>query len=159
MLGASGVGKTSLVARFVFSTFSDEYLTTAGVKIVKKSLDVKGAPCELMVWDVAGEDEFVTVQMSYLQHADGYLLVVDGTRHATLDTAMDLQAKAIAVAGNVPFLLLLNKSDLRDRWEIDSTDMRSLYDSGFHAIHTSALTGEGVEKAFATLAAEMLEKQ
>ncbi|MFN6951418.1 MAG: Rab family GTPase, partial [Albidovulum sp.] len=79
LLGAFAVGKTSLVARFVRSTFSDKYLTTVGVKIDRKDLDLPGTPVTLMLWDLAGEDEFNTVQMSYLRGSAGLLIVADGT--------------------------------------------------------------------------------
>jgi small GTP-binding protein len=80
MLGAFAVGKTSLVARFVESIFSDRYHTTVGVKIEKKTLQVSGQQWNLIVWDLAGEDEFMQIRMSYLRGSSGYLLVADGTR-------------------------------------------------------------------------------
>ena len=112
MLGGFGVGKTSLVSRFVTSIFSDTYLTTVGVKIDKKTIAVDAREMTLMLWDIYGQDEFQTVRDSYLRGASGYLLVADGTRHATLETAAALQQKAESVIGRVPFLLLLNKADL-----------------------------------------------
>src|SRR6185295_11004334 len=112
MLGGFAVGKTSLVSRFVSSIFSDKYLSTVGVKIDKKELSVDGAAVTLMLWDIFGQDEFQTVKSSYLRGMAGYLLVVDGTRASTLETARDLQKKAVAVAGEVPFSLLLNKVDV-----------------------------------------------
>ena len=57
VLGAFGVGKTSLVRRYVQSIFSDAYLTTVGVKIDKKNLNVGETPVTLILWDIAGEDD------------------------------------------------------------------------------------------------------
>ena len=156
MLGASGVGKTSLVARFVRSIFSDTYLTTIGVKVDKKTVVVNGVDCDLMLWDLAGEDEFVTVQMSYLRNAHGYLLVADGTRRATLDAATLLHGRAVEAIGKVPFLLVLNKSDLADGWEIADDRVQSLLDQGWTVLRASAKSGAGVEAAFETIAAEMI---
>ena len=73
MIGASGVGKTSLVAKFVHSMFSDKYLTTVGVKIDKKTVSVDGAEVMLMIWDLAGDDDFQRLQTSYLRGTSGYL--------------------------------------------------------------------------------------
>ncbi|MEM8598680.1 MAG: Rab family GTPase [Bacteroidota bacterium] len=112
LLGTSAVGKTSLVRRFVRGLFSDEYLTTLGVKIDKKAVMIGDARVELLVWDLNGEDAFQKLQMSYLRGAGGYFLVVDGTRPTTLDHALDLHERAQAVTGPVPYLLLLNKADL-----------------------------------------------
>ena len=120
LLGGFGVGKTSLVSQFVHSIFSDTYLTTVGVKIEKKSIDLADQRVDLVVWDVNGQDEFQNVRMSYLRGTSGYLLVVDGTRSKTLETALALQKDAETAVGRVPFLLVINKLDLADEWEIDA---------------------------------------
>jgi small GTP-binding protein len=155
MLGAFGVGKTSLVSRFVSSIFSDKYLTTVGVKIDKKTVPIDTGEMTLMLWDIYGQDEFQTVHDSYLRGASGYLLVADGTRHATLDTAAALQQKAESVVGRVPFLLLLNKADLDAEWQVDERALWKLLEGGWSVVKTSAKTGVGVEDAFAKLAREM----
>ena len=102
MLGATGVGKTSLVSRFVTSLFSDKYLTTVGVKVDKKTVPMDGEEVMLLLWDIYGQDEFQTVRSSYLRGASGYLLVADGTRQLTLDTARELQKTAEGVVGACP---------------------------------------------------------
>jgi small GTP-binding protein len=155
MLGGFGVGKTSLVSRFVTSLFSDTYLTTIGVKIDKKTIAVDSHEMNLMLWDIYGQDEYQTVRDSYLRGASGYLLVADGTRHATLDTAAALQQKAESVVGDVPFLLLLNKADLVGEWQVDERALIKLVDRGWTVVKTSAKTGAGVEGAFTKLASQM----
>lgn len=155
MLGGFGVGKTSLVSRFVSSIFSDTYITTLGVKIDKKKVPIEGGETTLMLWDIYGQDEFQTVRDSYLRGASGYLLVADGTRHATLETAVALQRQAETVIGRVPFLLLLNKADLDRDWQVDESTLVKLVDQGWRVVKTSAKTGNGVEEAFARLAREM----
>ena len=79
MLGSYGVGKTSLVARFISSMFADKYQTTVGVKIDKKILTVDGEEVTLMLWDMAGEEDNAPVKLNQVKDASGYLLVVDGT--------------------------------------------------------------------------------
>jgi hypothetical protein len=155
MLGGFGVGKTSLVSRFVTSMFSDKYLTTVGVKIDKKTVPLGSEEMTLMLWDIYGEDEFQSVRDSYLRGASGYLLVVDGTRWPTLDTAAALQQKAESVVGRVPFLLLLNKADLDTEWQVDERALWKLAERGWPVVKTSAKTGEGVDDAFAKLARDM----
>ena len=155
MLGGSGVGKTSLVARFVSSMFSDKYLTTVGVKVDKKTVPIDSGEMTLMLWDIYGQDEFQTVRDSYLRGATGYLLVADGTRYSTLDTAVALQKRAESVIGRVPFLLLLNKRDLDREWQVDEETLVTLVEQGWRVVKTSAKTGDGVEDAFTTLAREM----
>jgi small GTP-binding protein len=155
MLGGFGVGKTSLVSQFVSSLFSDTYLTTVGVKIDKKTLALDSGEMTLMLWDIYGQDAFQTVRDSYLRGASGYLLVADGTRHATLDTATALQHQAESVIGRVPFVLLLNKADLDSEWQVDERALVKLVDRGWPVLKTSAKTGDGVEDAFAKLARAM----
>ena len=155
MLGGFGVGKTSLVARFVSSIFSDKYLTTVGVKVDKKTVELESGRMTLMLWDVYGQDEFQSVRDSYMRGASGYLLVVDGTRHATLETAIELQQQAKSVVGCVPFLLLLNKADLDRDWQIDQRALVKLAEQGWPVVKTSAKTGAGVDDAFTRLAREI----
>lgn len=158
MLGAFAVGKTSLVARFVRSIFSEKYHTTVGVKIDKKPIKVGDEDVTLVLWDLAGEDEFQKVQMSYLRGSAGYILVVDGTRRATLDKAFSLQKNAEEAVGKVPFIIVLNKADLSDDWEIDEPTVADLSQKGWLVLKGSAKTGEGVEETFMTLAQKMIEK-
>lgn len=155
MLGGFGVGKTSLVTRFVSSIFSEKYLTTVGVKIDKKIVHVGSEDVTLVLWDLYGEDEFQTIRESYLRGASGYLLVADGTRHATLDAAVALQQKAERVLGPVPFLLLLNKADLDAEWQVDERALWKIAERGWPVLKTSARTGAGVDEAFSKLARQM----
>ncbi len=156
MLGSFAVGKTSLVQRFVSSKFPRKYQTTVGVMIDKKTVKIGNQEIYLMLWDVYGQDEFRRVQTSYLADASGYFLVVDGTRKNTLDTALELRKKVNEEIGEIPFVLILNKTDLKNEWEITSQALGELSESGWAVVETSAKTGEGVEKAFLSLAAKIL---
>lgn len=157
LLGTSGVGKTSLVSRYVHSIFSDKYLTTVGVKIDKKSLQVNGTEVTLVIWDLAGDDDFQRLHTSYLRGTSGYLLVADGTRQVTLDQALALQTRVADSLGSVPFILALNKADLAGNWEIDDARIQALVAQNFPIIRTSAKAGAGVEEAFAQLGQRMLQ--
>ena len=103
MVGACGVGKTSLVRRFVESIFDESYQTTIGVKIDKKDLELDGREVTLVIWDMAGEDEFAQVRASHLRGASGYLLVADGSRKSTLATSPELGTENSDRAGPCPF--------------------------------------------------------
>lgn len=156
MLGAYAVGKTSLVSRYVTSMFSEKYLSTVGVKIDKKTVEVGGESVMLMLWDIYGEDSMQKVQMSYLKGASGYLLVADATRRETLDKAISLHERAREVAGDVPFLLVVNKSDLVDQREIDDAALQTVLSAGWNVLRGSAKTGEGVDEAFSTISQRMV---
>ena len=156
LLGAFAVGKTSLIQKFVYSIFSEKYISSVGVKIDKKTLTVEDHVLELLLWDLYGEDEFQNVQMSYLRGASGYILVVDGTRRNTLDTAVDLQKRAESVLGKTPYVLAVNKADLEADWEVDRQMLKAHQMAAGTIIETSAKTGQGVDETFMALAAQLV---
>src|SRR5208337_4682712 len=97
MLGSFGVGKTSLVVRFVEGIFSGKYLSTVGVKIDQKAIKVGDQEVLLLLWDLAGEDSRSQLQTAYLRGAAGYFLIVDGTWTESLVTAKSIHKRAVAV--------------------------------------------------------------
>jgi len=156
MLGSFSVGKTSLVRRFVESIFSDAYQTSIGVKVDKKVVRSGNEDVTLVLWDIHGEDVYQKIRMSYLRGMSGYLLVVDGTRRQTLDDALALNERVIQEAGKVPAVMVFNKSDLTEKWEIDATRESELTAAGWNILRTSAKTGDSVEEVFSKLTAAML---
>ncbi|HEV8076047.1 MAG TPA: Rab family GTPase [Candidatus Acidoferrum sp.] len=156
MLGAFAVGKTSLVRRFVESIYSDVYQTTVGVKIDKKNMQVHGKEVSLVFWDIYGEDDYQKMRWTYLRGASGYLLVADGTRKATLDKAVSLEQRVREEVGAIPFVVVINKSDLIRDWELDSALESQLAVQGWSILRSSAKTGEGVEESFSLLTQKML---
>jgi len=157
MLGSFAVGKTSLVRRFVESIFSESYLTTVGVKVDKKVIRAGEQEVTMMLWDIAGHDGLQNLRMSYLNGASGLLLVADGTRRDTLAAAIAIREEAKIVAASAAFVLAINKTDLAHDWEIDSQEENELVSRGWKVVRTSAKTGDGVERAFESLALAMLE--
>lgn len=157
LLGAFAVGKTSLVSRFVDSIFSEKYHTTVGVKIDQKTLQVGEKAWRLILWDLAGEDEFLQIRTSYLRGSAGYILVVDGTRRTTLDTALNIQQRVTSALGDIPFVVILNKVDLRSEWEVNDEAITTLTAQGWHVLTASAKTGEGVNEAFVALTRQIAE--
>ena len=156
LMGAYAVGKTSLVARYVSSVFAEKYHTTLGVKIDKKIVATAHGEVMLMIWDLAGEDEFIGVELDYMRGAAGYFVVADGLRRSSLERAISLQQRIRERLGPVPFLLLINKVDLEESWEIQGEDLEELSRNGWRILRTSAKSGQGVEAAFISLAASLL---
>lgn len=156
MMGAPGVGKTSLVRRFVDSVFSEKYLSTIGVKIDKKSVAVEDTTLNLMLWDLQGEERYQWVRLQYLRGASGYILVADGTRPDTLEIALGLQENAAGRAEQLPFILCLNKADLWGQWGITATQQEWLKEKGWTVVQTSAKSGDSVEEAFQSLARQII---
>ncbi|MBZ5511250.1 MAG: GTP-binding protein [Acidobacteriia bacterium] len=158
MVGAFGVGKTSLVARFVYTKFSEKYQTTVGVKIDKKVVQHPAGDINLILWDLAGEDALTTVRPAHLKGASGYILVMDGLRRNTLEVAIDLHGRVSEAVGAVPFVCVVNKADLRETWEIQQSDLDNLVSRGWTVVETSAKTGAAVEGVFQTLTDAMMQE-
>jgi small GTP-binding protein len=158
MLGAFGVGKTSLVRRFVHQQFDERYQSTLGVKIDTKIVDVDENTVKLVLWDIEGTDPDDTGDSlarrrgNYVKGAHGLLFVADGTRPATVETAMSLYDEFCQSSAAVPALLLLNKADLKDEWKMESVAPPGSVES----FDTSALDGQNVEQAFHALAAQLV---
>jgi small GTP-binding protein len=159
MIGSFAVGKTSLVRRFVESIYSDKYHTTVGVKVDKKIVTVGTVETTLLLWDIEGAESEHDLRKSYLRGASGYLLVADGTRSDTLYRAVALQARVEETVGQIPFLVLLNKCDLTEEWEIGAKERTALEAKNWIVMNTSAKTGISVEEAFLTLTEKMIEVQ
>lgn len=157
LLGASGVGKTSLIRQFVESIFSDKYLTTIGVKVDKKSVEVNGQEVKLMLWDIEGNDRYHMFQEKYLRGASAYIIVVDQTRSPSLIEGIDIHT-LLQQNHDCPTVLAINKSDLTENWhwgEKELNDYKSLFDFSYH---TSAKTGDNVETMFSELAERLLRE-
>jgi small GTP-binding protein len=158
MVGAFGVGKTSLVARFVYTKYSEKYQTTVGVKIDKKVVQHPAGDINLIIWDMAGEDALTTVHPAHLRGASGYILVTDGLRRNTLEVAIDLYGRVSEVVGGIPFVCVVNKADLQETWEIQQGDLDNLVSRGWTVVETSAKTGAAVEGVFRTLTDAMMQE-
>lgn len=148
MIGSFAVGKTSLVSRFVHNTFSEKYLSTVGVKIDRKVVRQADQDINLMLWDLHGDDAFQRVRMSYVKGAHAYILVIDGTRRATFDTAIQLHGQIREAHGDLPFIVALNKADQEAEWEIDNKTLTELEADGWNLVRTSAKDALGVENLF-----------
>jgi len=158
MLGSLSVGKTSLVEQYVNSIFSDKYLSTVGVKISKKSVNIDGTDTSLVLWDMEGKDDYTEINMLYLRGAMGFFVVADLTRLDTFDTALKLRKIVLdMLRQDIPNMLLLNKSDLPD-WEVDNERVEEARASGIKIMYTSAKMGKAVDEAFETLARDMLTR-
>lgn len=156
LLGDFAVGKTSLVERFVHDQYSKQYRTTIGVRVdVKTMRRPDGSAVKIAIWDLGGIGAPTGIFLRYLRGASGCLLVVDGTRSGTLDHALELRQAVESNLAALPFVGLVNKSDLRERQEIRDSRIEQLVAGGGEWLRTSARLGDNVERAFNRLLALM----
>ncbi len=162
LIGDFNVGKTSLIRRFVEREFSDRYLSTVGVKISRKKVEVESndsqdnKTVQLLIWDVEGSTKYKKIAPSYLQGASGALIVADITRKETIEHLPQHIETFTKINPKGKVILGLNKSDLIEK---DAQDNYLAYTEQFsecsQAIATyisSAKTGEYVDKMFLQLA-------
>ena len=164
LLGAFSVGKTSLVRRFVHNAFDERYITTLGLKIDTKLVEVNGDSVKMVMWDMEGEEpagkgsELLTSQKkAYLHGVNGLLIVADGTRSITVDIGVQLLEWCEKEYPGVPAVMLINKSDLVDQWQLSGQKLEELSNSS-HCFTTSSLSGENVESTFTYLAQTLVER-
>jgi len=153
LLGDFAVGKTSLVRRFVHNRFDDKYLSTIGVKVSRKTVSVphadQVAQLTMMLWDLAGSEEFSPMRASYLRGAAGAILVCDLTRAETLDSLSSYAEDLLTINPKAHLVLAANKYDLTDQHQLSETDIAKAA-SKLNTSHylTSAKTGDEVESLF-----------
>ncbi len=164
LLGDGGVGKTSLIRRFVFNEFDERYLYTLGTNVSKKEVfldetDEGAIMASLMIWDIMGQRSFMPLlQGSYFEGANGGLAVCDVSRGDTLESLRSWINAMQSVAGIVPLVILVNKSDLLSEREIAEEDALALGEEFDAPVHfTSAKTGESVEESFKEIALQILQ--
>ncbi len=155
LLGDGGVGKTSLIRRFVFDCFSDEYIVSFGTKVTKKVIDYDDVQLTLMIWDVLGQRAQRSLHMAYYGGASGALLVCDSTREETLMHLPEWMRGFLQVAGDRPVVPVINKSDLGS--SLSPKALSSIEDEMGSLLLTSAKSGEGVQEAFERLGRMVLE--
>lgn len=164
LVGETGVGKTSLVRRFVTDTFDDKYIPTVGTKITKKSMDViwrgREAVLDMTVWDIMGEHGFrQLLKEAYFQGTQGLIAVCDLTRQDTLFDLTNWINLSIKQAGDVPICFIGNKLDRRQDISVEEDELSrlaSIHKAPYYL--ASAKTGENVESAFRSLSHAVAEK-
>jgi small GTP-binding protein len=156
LLGDGAVGKTSLVRRYVNDAFDDKYIVSFGTEVSKKSISVGDAQLDLMIWDILGQKTNESLHAAYYKGATGALAVCDYTRPETMRSLSSWVNGFRGVVGDMPVVILANKSDLDKRFPLD--EVVSLASSlKCDVLETSAKTGLNVEVAFGSISRKILE--
>jgi small GTP-binding protein len=162
LIGDFGVGKTSLISRFVDRQFSDQYLSTVGVKISRKMVDVRTGETQtvlqLLIWDIEGSTKFKAIAPSYLQGAKGAIVIADVTRPETIEHLSEHIERFISLNPGSSLVVALNKSDLIDTEQLDVLlqNERTSHPNVLSTYPTSAKTGIHVDQLFQTLSQSLL---
>jgi small GTP-binding protein len=166
LVGDSGVGKTSLIRRFVFDEFDDRYLATLGAKITKREILVPlpdhdtQVKMKLLIFDIIGEKGFrKLLKEAFFYGANGLVAVCDVTNGDTLESLEDWIENAYSVTGTIPVRVLANKVDLNGKGVLTNGEV-GRFCRPYHSPHdfSSAKTGENVEKAFNRIAKNLADR-
>ena len=166
LVGDSGVGKTSLIRKFVLDVFSDNYISTIGTKVSRKKLFFSGSnngskvELTLMIWDIMGQSTNTLNPLSAFYGTKGAIFVCDLTRVETLKKLEYLCNELNKLIPNIPIVFVGNKVDLKNQMHVQKTDLEKLC-KRFNTLcfFTSAKSGENVESTFKEIGKLMLKKQ
>ncbi len=159
--GEGGVGKTTLLHRYVEGKFSAETKMTIGVEFFLKEVEVDGKQCTLQLWDFGGQERFRFLLESYVLGAKGALLLFDLTRPMTLENLQQWVNLVRKGNNGIPILFLGTKLDLLEDLMVDDEYALSFKEQFklFDYIKISSKSGENVQKSFELLTQRILEKQ
>jgi len=166
LTGATAVGKTSLVNKYVTNQFQLNYIPTLGVNVMIKDLEINGTTVQLLIWDVGGQDKWARVRNMYYRGSRAAIAVYDTTDPQSLEKIPKLVDEYDAAIKETKkyetaLILLGNKIDLSSNRKVDIKQGEEMKDKikASHFYETSAKTGENVEDAFMQVAKELLTKE
>ncbi|CAG5928388.1 unnamed protein product [Menidia menidia] len=181
LIGDSGVGKTCVLFRFSDDAFNTTFISTIGIDFKIKTVELQGKKIKLQIWDTAGQERFHTITTSYYRGAMGIMLVYDITNAKSFENIskwlrniderkkIEIQLKSelkLKVASarkhaneDVERMLLGNKCDMEDKRVVPKARGEQIArEHGIRFFETSAKANINIEKAFLTLAEDILRK-
>ncbi|XP_063773952.1 ras-related protein Rab-32 [Pseudophryne corroboree] len=165
VIGELGVGKTSIIKRYVHQLFSQHYRATIGVDFALKVInwDTKTL-VRLQLWDIAGQERFGNMTRVYYKEAVGAMVVFDVTRGSTFEAITkwksDLDSKVYLPSGGpIPAILLANKCDQKKENNLQSPSQMDHFckENGFVSwFETSAKDNVNIDEAARCLVENIL---
>ncbi len=157
VVGSHAVGKTSLISRYVYRKFPQNYLTTIGLKVDKKTLNKDEYELDMIIWDIAGQDDIMNIPPYYLNGCSGVIYVVDISRAITyqnIETQLGFLRRIIGAKTDI--VIAANKSDLLPQEKSLSIveNMTPKPD-----VTTSAKLGHHVDYLFEILAEKLINRE
>ena len=153
LLGHYGVGKTSVIRKYVTDAFSSDYKVTIGVHILKKEILLGNLNVSLILWDIEGPDDIERINSAYLLGSHAFVFTYDICRPATYKNLLDQIDGLKKKYPNTVHKIIGNKVDLIAQAQTDTKDYKSIFESTDYL--TSAKTGENIESLFMDLAKEL----
>ncbi|MFX1496456.1 MAG: Rab family GTPase [Promethearchaeota archaeon] len=156
--GDGGVGKTTLLHRYIEGKFIENLRMTIGVEFFLKTLEIDGLDITLQIWDFGGQQRFRFLLKNYARGAKGSLLLFDPTRPITLKRVGEWVEICRSEDPNLPILFIGSKSDLEESIILSDeffANFRQTYNF-FDYLRISSKTGENVDLAFRLLTKKII---
>lgn len=154
LVGNFGVGKTSLIRRFVLNQFSEDYISTIGVRVSSKVVQYENQEIKLLIWDVAGTSGDDKIPKAYFLGASAAMFVFDLSREETYLPLADHIASIKNLSGLKDVTIVGNKKDLLSAEELEAVKLKVSVEID---LITSAKEDENVESAFLQLASQAIK--
>ncbi|MHA2008940.1 MAG: Rab family GTPase [Promethearchaeota archaeon] len=163
VFGDGGVGKTTLIRRFVTRIFERDIKMTIGADFSVKNVEVDNRNVTLRIWDFAGEDRFRVLLPAFAKGADGGIFMYDTTRYSTIAQIRDwlsiFEYFVAEAKTQIPIIMVGGKIDLENMRSVKSEEAREL-SRNFDlkgCFECSSKTGNNVEEIFEFIAKTMIE--
>ena len=160
-IGDGGVGKTSILRRYVENKFLKHHLSTIGIDYLSKTIKIKEQEIKLKIWDTAGQERYRNITSHIYKDADGIILVFDVTSEDSYNQITDWmdQIKNNVSQDDISLILIGNKCDIQERIVEKDREEQMAEKLEINYFETSALTGQGISEAFEGLAKLILKKK
>ena len=158
VIGDFGVGKTSLIRRFVENSFSEDYLSSIGVTMSRKQLVAQnGTESTMMIWDTEGQTEHKAIFKQYLNGAKAFIIVADLSRDETIKSIKSHVELCQEVVPNTPICIALNKSDIESA-NYSLEELKNLAPNIVDVYKTSAKLGSTINEIFVDINQIVIQK-
>ena len=160
-IGDGGVGKTSILRRYVENKFLKHHLSTIGIDFLSKTLKIKDKEIKLKIWDTAGQERYRNITSHIYKDADGIILVFDVTSEDSFNQITDWmeQIKNNVSKEKINLILVGNKCDIQERMVEKERGEEMAKKLNINYYETSALTGDGINDAFEGLAKQIFKSK
>uniref|UniRef100_A0A6B2LHU1 Uncharacterized protein n=1 Tax=Arcella intermedia TaxID=1963864 RepID=A0A6B2LHU1_9EUKA len=162
LLGDSGVGKSSLLVKYVKEVFSGDYKATIGADFLAKDVSVDGEVASLQIWDTAGQERFVSLCVAFFRGSDACVLVYDVNEEKSIKSLANWREKFLEFGGKpedrLPFFVFGNKADNDVPLPEQNIKLAKDWAASHDIPHflTSAKTGTGLDDAFNEITRKIL---
>ena len=161
LIGESGVGKTSIISRYINNSFDLQVLTSSSAQFISKIIYLTDEiSLKFDIWDTAGQEKFRSLAKIFYKDAKVIILVYDITNKASFDNLKNYWFNEIEEnsISDVILAIVGNKDDLYENEQV-SIDEGKKFAKEKNAIfkRTSALSNRNIESLFLDIAKKIID--